>query len=243
MLRARTIDATVDPSVLERRDALEDVQERGEWGEIVAIERITRPFEVLGLLAPDAPDASATAGFGYAAGGKSGFELSVGIATFGMSVSYAIEDAVEIPGEGGAASVGTLHIPLNRVTQRFRPSGSTEWFERYRYELVMLDPIHNNIGFTAATVPADQILARRDPPPVTVGGSAPTNRSTKRQVDVEVSLEIALPLSAAEKGPSLTLSASLSGSVSSELSYELPANATYELYWLNGLEGGCFVRK
>lgn len=241
LLRARTVATETDVASARRLDGLEGGREPGEWGEIVEVKRITQPIDVVGLLAPDGPEAKATAGFTYAAKSGAGVELSLGIATLGVKVSYALEDGLEIPGEDGSASVGTLLLPVERITQRFRPEGSAEWFERWRYELVMLDPVYPNLGAAARSVPPEELLEKRRHPGTQVGGSAPMNRSTSRSVEVEVSLEIGLPLSDAAKPPTMTLSASLTGSVSVELGYELPANAGHELFWLERMAGGCFI--
>ena len=244
LLHSRTVATQTQSGAVRGLDRTETTLERGDWGEIVDIQRIAHPIDVIGLGAPDAPEAKATASITYSVKGGGGLKLSVGIATVGVTASYTVEQGLELPGENGAASVGTILLPVNRLTQRFRPDDSTEWFERWRYELVMLDPVYPNLGAVANSVPADLLFAKRHIPGSPVGGgSAPVNQTTSRSVEVEVSLEIGLPLTAEKEGPSLTLSASLTGSVAVEISYELPKDAAFELFWLEGIAGACFVKR
>jgi hypothetical protein len=245
LLRARTISNEVTETAESLAEGREWVTESGDWGEITDIERIYHPVDVVGLGAPSEPDEKASAKFGFSVKAGGGVEVSVGIATFGLKATYGVEDGLTIPGEKGSASVGTLMIPMNRITQLFRPDDSPEWFPRWRYELVMLDPLYPGVGVDARLVKADELFGRRHLPGRPVGGGgAPISETVSRSIEVEVSASFALPLTAKGKdGPGVTLSVSVTGAVAVDVEYELPKGTGYEMFWLEGIAGACFVRR
>jgi len=218
------------------------VHDRGQWGDIVSVERVYSTLPVLGLAAPDAAGAKATATFTFSVKGSAGLKLSLGIATFGATATYTLEEGLELEGTSGQSTIASFLLPVNRVTQLYLPDDASEWFERQRYELVMIDPVAPNIGARADAVAKDDVLSRKHPPRTQIGGgSAPVSQKVSTTRELEITAEIALPLSSVEDGPSLTLSASVSGSVAIEVAYELPANVSYQQYWLAPIAGACFV--
>jgi hypothetical protein len=235
-----------DESVAEGIDTVAATRGAGTWGEVISVEETNYPVEVLGLLPPDAPEAKASVSFTYGMSGGGGLKLDVGIASFGISAKYSIDDSLKIVGKAGEASVASLLIPVEVTTQQFRPEGAAEWFEAKRYRLVRLSAARPSLGgLTNIVSPAD-LLKRKDASPITIGGgTAPTIKESSAELELNVEASLKLPLAVDPTGKptdTATLSATLSGTVSAESSCEIPANLTYNLYWLRWLAGACYVR-
>ena len=216
-------------------------RDQGEWGDVVNRQRTYRTVEVVGLSCPEIAGASTEATFSFAVGTEQGLKVTLGVASMGWARTYSLNYELNLECASGEAKVGCLYVPLDRVTQRYRPPTSAEWFELVRYEPIELDPKAPGIGTRTDAVSPHELLERANPDGPPVGGGSTAGRATiKKDQGLSVAMEIGPKF--ADDAASLTVSAKVEASSSVAISYSLPAASPCTLFWLSPIAGACIVR-
>jgi hypothetical protein len=223
------------------RQAFSVVHDKGQWGEVVNRQRVYRPVQVIGLSCPDIANASTEASFSFAKGAEQGLKITLGVASLGRTKTYTLNYELKLECAPGEAKIGCLYVPLDYVTQKYRPPASAEWFDRDRYEPIELDPKAPNIGARADDVSPDELLERASPTDTPYGGGSSAQKGTiKKDQGISIAMEIGPKFKNA--AGSLTVSAKVEAHVSISIGYSLPANSAFNLFWLDPIAGVCAVK-
>lgn len=217
------------------------VRDEGRWGDVVDRQRVHRTVEVVGLSAPDVIGATTTASFSFTKKSSHGLKVTIGVASVGVARTYSFEDELTLECAPGEGKVASLYLPLDRVTQLYRPPGSGEWFPRVRFEPVALDPDAPNIGARAdAIMPTDLMEGLRGGGTPVGSGSASFRNTITTTRGLSISMELGPKLK--DDAGSLTASATIEGEVKIAVAYQLPANEAFQLFWLAPIAGACVAK-